>query len=73
MKLAKKPVGTIHLCNWGGLEVLSINNEEVVACFNFGNGREMFNTHKIIYTSSGRAYFRKQGKRYYLDQITKAY
>lgn len=65
----KKAIGYLNLCNFGGLEILDINCEEAVACFNFGNGREMIRRHKIIYTANGHAYIRKAGKIYYLDQI----
>ena len=74
MTLAKeyentKAVGYLTLCNFGGLEILDINCEEAVACFNFGNSREMIRKHKIIYTSSGRAFIRKMGRKYYLGEI----
>lgn len=71
-KYADAPaVGALPLSNWGGLEILDldINEEAIVACFNFGNGREMIRRHRIIYTSAGRAYIRKAGRRYYLDNI----
>ena len=65
----KPPIGVMTLCNFGGLEILDINCEEAIACFNFGNGREMVKRHKITYTAQGKAYIRKMGRRYYLDQI----
>lgn len=64
-----KAVGYLVLSNWGGLEILDLNDEEAVACFNWGTGRQMIRRHKIIYTANGRAYIRKQGRRYYFDQI----
>ena len=62
-------IGVLQLTNYGGLEILGMDPENVVACFNFGNGREMIRSHKIIYCGNGRAYFRKMGRRYYFDQI----
>ena len=64
-----KPVGVLPLSNWGGLEILALNYEECIACFNWGTGRQMIRRHSIIYTASGRAYIRKAGHRYYLDEI----
>lgn len=66
------PIGTMCLCNWGGLEVLDILhgiNDYVIACFNYGNGRRNFGKHKIEYTRGDKPYFRKLGSRYYLDDI----
>lgn len=68
----KKAVGVLPLSNWGGLEILDILcgiEDEVIACFNWGDDRQMIRRHKIYYTSSGRAYFRKMDRRYYLDEI----
>lgn len=64
-----KALGVITLCNFGGLEILDQNCEEVVACFNFGTGRQQIRRHKITYTANGRAYIRKAGHRYYLDRF----
>lgn len=64
-----KPLGVLPLSNWGGLEILDINCESAVACFNWGTGRQMIKRHTITYCSNGRAYIRKQGKRYYFDEI----
>lgn len=63
------PVGLYTLCNYGGLAILSIEDEKAVAAFNFGNGYEQIRNHTIFYTYTGRAYIRKNGRRYYFDQI----
>lgn len=67
-----KAIGVLPLCNFGGLEILDIEygiEDYVIACFNFGNGRYDFRRHKICTTPSGRQYFRKQGTRYYFDEV----
>ena len=67
-----KAVGTLPLSNWGGLEILDILygiDDYAVACFNFGTGRQQIRKHKIQYTQAGRSYIRKQGVRYYFDEI----
>ena len=67
------PIGTIGICNFGGIEILATGWDDdnyVVACYNFGEGRTEIRRHKIQqYVDSGRFYFRKGGTRYYLDEI----
>ena len=55
--------------NWGGLEILNMIEDKVIACFNYGSGRQNIRSHKIYTTVNGRSYFRKMGRRYYLDEI----
>ena len=66
-------IGVVPLNNWGGIEVLDILygiDDYVVACINNGDGRSAFRKHKIhTSTTSGRDYFTKYGKRYYLDEV----
>jgi len=67
-----EPIGTLCLGNWGGLEILDIEygiDDYAIACFNWGTGRQQIRRHKIMYTPSGRSYIRKQGTRYYFDQM----
>lgn len=67
-----EPVGTLCLCNWGGLEILDIIygiDDYVIACFNFGTGRQQIRRHKVMTAPSGKTYIKKQGKRYYLNEI----
>ena len=67
-----KALGTLTLSNWGGLEILDIKygvDDYVVACFNWGTGRQQIRNHKIITAPSGRPYFSKNRYRYYLDEI----
>ena len=63
------PVGLYTLCNYGGLAILSIDDEKATAAFDFGNGYTQIRRHTIFYTYTGRAYIRKGGRRYYFDQI----
>ena len=63
------PIGTYPLCNFGGLAILAIEGEQAVAAFNFGDGYKQIRRHTIFYTYTGRAYIRKNGRRYYFDQI----
>lgn len=66
------PIGTYTISNWDGLEILDIQygiEDYVIASFNFSGVRQMIRRHKICYTTAGRAYIRKQGIRFYLDEI----
>ena len=72
-KYADTPaIGVLPMSNFGGIEILDIIHgwdDIAIACFNFGTGRQQIRRHKICYTSSGRSYIRKQGVRYYFDEI----
>ena len=63
------PVGLYTLCNFGGLVILDIEDEKATAAFDFGDGYTQIRRHTIFYTYTGRAYIRKNGRRYYFDQI----
>lgn len=65
------PIGVYTLCNFGGLAVLDMDGEKATAAYNFGNGYKQIRRHNIYYTYTGRAYIRKNGRRYYFDQIIK--
>lgn len=65
------PVGVYTLCNFGGLAILDFDGEKAIAAFNFGDGYKQIRRHTIYYTYTGRAYIRKNGQRYYFDQIMK--
>lgn len=65
-----KAIGYINTCftQWGGIEILDLNDDYALACFNFGTGRQQIRWHKIYITVAGRPFIRKQGTRYYLDE-----
>jgi hypothetical protein len=63
------PVGVYVLNNFGGLVILDIDDEIATAAYHFGEKYESIRRHKIHYTYTGRAYIRKNGRRYYFDQI----
>lgn len=64
------PVGVYSLNNFGGLAVLDIQDDETAVCaWSFGDGYKSVRRHRINYTYTGRAYVRKDGRRYYFDQI----
>lgn len=65
------PVGVAALSNFGGLAVLDIleGGDVVVAAWDFGSGYQKIRRHKVQYTTSGRAYVRKENHRFYMDEI----
>jgi hypothetical protein len=66
------PVGVYTMNNFGGLAILDIIDEECAVCaWHYGDGYESIRRHQIFYTYTGRAYIRKAGRRFYLDQIMK--
>ena len=69
-------MGVMPLNNFGGIEILDIEygiDDYAVACFNFGTGRQQIRRHKINFTAHGRSYIRKQGQRYFLDEMEKVH
>ena len=68
-----EPLGVHTLSNWGGLVILDINEatETAVAAFNWGTGHQKIRRHQIHSTFTGRNYIRKNGTRFYFDQIMK--
>lgn len=66
-----KPIGVYGMCNFGGIEILDVlSDEELIACFNFSNGRQSIRKHRI-YNIDGKPFIIKMGVRYYLDDIMK--
>lgn len=67
---AARPVGVYAMCNFGGLAILDIIDEETAVCaWDFGTGYQKIRRHRIYTTYTGRAYVRKGGSRFYFDQI----
>lgn len=74
----EKPVGAVSLCNTIGLNVYYLDEVDSENCYeddvyvcSWCNGVSEwgFHKHKMHYTTSGRAYFRKGQLRIYLDEI----
>lgn len=63
------PVGVYVVNNFGGLAILDIDDEKATAAYHFGDEYKQIRRHTIYYTYTGRAYIRKNGRRYYFDQI----
>lgn len=65
------PVGVVALSSFGGLAVLEVMEGDgvLVAAWDFGAGYDKIRRHKIQETTGGRAFIRKGGRRFYLDEI----
>lgn len=63
------PVGVYPMCNFGGLAILALEHDHCIAAFNWGEGYTQIRRHQINHTYTGRAYIRKNGQRFYFDQI----
>lgn len=63
------PVGVYTMNNFGGLAILDMDDEKATAAYHFRDGFKQIRRHTIYYTFTGRAYIRKNGQRYYFDQI----
>lgn len=65
------PVGVYTLNNFGGLAILDISSdgETAVCAWHFGDGYKKIRRHRVYTTYTGRDYIRKNGTRYYFDQI----
>lgn len=71
-------IGYASISNWCSLEVLDVFygygiDDYLVTCFNRGDGRTRISRNKIYTTASGREYIRKDGRRFYLDEIMRIY
>lgn len=66
-----RPVGVYAICNFGGLAILDISSdgETAVCAWHFGDGFQKIRRHRVHTTYTGRDYIRKNGTRYYFDQI----
>ena len=63
-------IAVYPLSNWGGVEIMEIENginDLVVWRYNFGSAGKAHKT-KVDYTTAGRAFFRTKHFRVYLDQ-----
>ena len=69
-----KPVGTLCLCNHGGIAVMEIMydiDDYVMVCDNYGDGYKNITKNVIKYNAKGEQYFVRYGKRYYLKDFIK--
>jgi hypothetical protein len=70
-----RPVGVHGITNCFALLILDIDDAGEIAIAAFNNpsddGYWNIRRHKIHFSSSGRAYIRKGGSRYYFNQIMK--
>lgn len=65
-----KAIAVKGMTNFGGMAIYDIDGDYVKWGYEFGNKKEKIHTSKIYYTvSSGRPYFKVNGRREYLDEF----
>lgn len=67
-----KPIGTLCLCNHGGLAVMDIEygiEDYVHVTDNYGDGYKNLTKNKIHYNAKGDGYFVRNGRRWYLKEF----
>lgn len=65
----RRPIAVYPICNWGGYEILSIDDERVEIAVNDGETRRYAGSHKLYTSKSGTTYFRRNGVIYHLDEF----
>lgn len=66
------PLGTKHMCNFGGLAVMEREygiDDYVIVCDNYGDGYKNITRNMIRYNTKGEPYFVRYGKRHYLGEF----
>ena len=65
-----EPIGVYCMSNFGGIEVLDIidGGDSIIAAYNFGT-RYCIRRHKLLYSNTGRPFFRKGQYRVYMDEV----
>jgi len=66
-----RPAAVQALSNWFGIAVWleDGSGDECIAAWNSGSGYSGAHRHAINYSTAGRAFIRKGGARYYLDDF----
>ena len=62
-----KIIASLALSNWGGLEIVELNDEYVSMRFNFGSPSRVHR--RKSYTNAKGVYFKINGRRYYLNDF----
>lgn len=68
----KPPIAVYPLTNWGGVELLGVQNsvdDKVEVAINTGSTRKQRGPYKVYTTARGRTYFIMDSIRYYLDDF----
>ena len=59
----------IALCNFGGLAIMEIKDDEVYVCENYGDEYKRLTKNRIFYNRSGYPYFNRNRQRFYLSEF----
>jgi len=69
VKDTDKAIAYQTLTNFGGLIIISIDDEYVISAFDYGDGIINKSRSKLYITTKGDVYFRKYHVRYNLSEI----
>ncbi len=66
----KPPIAVYAICNWGGFEILEINDDRIELSINNGETCRYLGWYKLHITpTTDRMYFVYCGHRYYLEEF----
>lgn len=66
---AKPPIAVMHLCSFGGIEILDTDDTHVIAVMTHRSKRSKADRYPIQTGASGKKYFQIRDSRYYLDDF----
>jgi hypothetical protein len=61
----KKSIASKPCSNWGGIEIMDINDDRVIVRDNYGKPTKAHHS-KVRYNANGDPYFKHNGRREYL-------
>ena len=66
------PAAVLALSNCFGLAVFDVSGDECIAAWHNGNSFSGAHRHAVYYSPAGRAFIKKGGRRWYLDDFIRA-
>ena len=71
MKKQYKPIASLCLSNWGGIVILTANDDYITSGFDFGDGIKSVYTTRLYTGVDGGYYFRRYGRTYHIDDFVR--
>lgn len=69
MKKQYNPIASLCLNNFGGIVILSVNDDYVTSGFDFGDGIKHVYTTPLYVGVDGGYYFKRYGVSYHVDEF----
>ena len=67
-----RPEGVLAVSNCFGLAVFAVSCDECIAAWHNGSEYSGAHRHAVHYSTAGRPYIKKGGRRWYLDEFMRA-